>query len=115
MGTLRQTIIEQKDSEELLKLINSQPEQRIYLNIKVALYEIKKDYAQAFKCLLQSVSKQHKVFDWLKTIFLKLKEQGQDENESDVNKLKIATKMHMRELIQLEISINQKKNDEHIT
>lgn len=52
MGTLRQTIIEQKDSEELLKLINAQPEQRIYLNIKVALYEIKKDYAQAFKCLL---------------------------------------------------------------
>ena len=51
----------------------------------------------------------------MKTVFLKLKEQGQDENESDVNKLKIATKMHMRELIQLEISMNQKKNDEHIT
>ena len=60
----------------LIKLIGYEPDQRAYLNIKVALFEIKKDYAQAFKCLLQSVTKQHKVFDWLETVFRKLKEQG---------------------------------------
>ncbi len=69
----------------LIKLIGYEPDQRVYLNIKVALFEIKKDYAQAFKCLLQSVTKQHKVFDWLKTVFRKLKEQGQRQNDSDVN------------------------------
>ena len=69
----------------LIKLISYEPDQRAYLNIKVALFEIKKDYAQAFKCLLQSVTKQHKVFDWLKTVFRKLKEQGQGQNDSDVN------------------------------
>jgi len=69
----------------LLKLISNQPDQRLYLNIKVALFEIKKDYAEAFKCLLQSVTKQHKVFDWLKTVFRKLKEEGQVQNDSDID------------------------------
>ena len=55
VGTLRKTSFEQKDLDELIRLINSQPEQRVFLNIKVVLFEIKKDYAQAFKCLLQSV------------------------------------------------------------
>ena len=83
IGTLRNTSINSEDLDELIWLISSQPEQKIYLNIKIVLFEIKKDYAQAFKCLLQSVTEQHKVFDWLKTIFISLKEQG--HNDSDFN------------------------------
>jgi hypothetical protein len=58
---------------------------QLAINIKVVLFEVKKDYVQALKSLLQSTRYKFKAFEWLKNTFKTLKTTGSD---ADLNAFK---------------------------
>lgn len=54
IGALRAKQLKKEDIEKIFKIIEGQPETSAFINIQIELYESRKDYVRAFKCLIQS-------------------------------------------------------------